>query len=231
MRILVPVLLATAGMVLGQKPAEKVAPSGMGSDSKLKIEATAYYDREQIKKVVGMDPGESIVVVSVKVTPAAGETIALNLDDFLLRSDRDGQKSRPLVPTQVAGSSVMVVKSVGGSQGTGMSEERRVPYGVPGIPGGGGSLPMPGQTPNVGSATADTSEARASVEDRPVKANPLLDALKQKVLTEGEVDKPVEGLLYFLMEGKLRTKDLELVYRKSPPRVSVRFYEPGQKKK
>lgn len=55
------------------------------------IEATADDDREQIKKLVGMDPGESIVVVAVKVTPAQGETINVSLDDFLLRSDRDGR--------------------------------------------------------------------------------------------------------------------------------------------
>jgi hypothetical protein len=231
MWILVPLLLVTAGLAPAQKNSDKVPPSGKGSDSKVAIEATAYYDREQIKKLIGMDPGESIVVVAVKVAPAQGETVNLSLDDFLLRSDRDGQKSRPLEPAQVAGGTVMVIKSVGGSQGTGMSEQRRVPYGVPGTPGGGGSLPIPGQSPNVGSATADTSEARASIEEKPQKANPLLDVLKQKVLAEGEVDKPVEGLLYFLMEGKLRTKDLELVYRKAPPRVSLRFYEPGQKHK
>jgi hypothetical protein len=89
---------------------------------------------------------------------------------------------------------------------------------------------MPGQSPNAGSATADTSEAQASIEDRNLKTNPLLDALKAKILPEGEIEKPVSGLLYFQMEGKLRPKDIELVYRKSPPRVSLRFIDQNKKK-
>lgn len=226
---LLPSLLAAATLLCADRPKDKPGSpvSGEGSDPRVAIKATAYYDRDQVKSLLGMDPGESIVVVEVTFTPAQGEDINLNLDDFLLRSDRDGQKSRPLEPTQIAGSAVMVVKSQGGTQGTGMSQQRRVPYGVPGIPGGGGpmgqSLPMPNEAPNSGTATADTSSAVASIEDRNIKKNPLLDLLKARVLTDGQVNKPITGLLYFQMEGKLRPKDLELVYRKAPPRVSVRF--------
>lgn len=224
---LLPVFLATATLLCAEKPKPGVPVSGSGFDQKVSIQAKAYYDRDQVKKLLGMDAGESIVIVEVTFTPAQGEDINLNLDDFLLRSDRDGQKSRPLEPTQIAGSAVMVVKSEGGTQGTGMSEQRRIPYGVPGIPGGGGpmggSLPMPNEAPNSGTATADTSSAVASIEDRNIKKNPLLDTLKARVLPDGEIKKPVTGLLYFQMDGKLRPKDLELVYRKAPPRVSVRF--------
>lgn len=229
---LLPGLLALSALAFADKPKPGVPVTGTGSDQKVSIQATAYYDREQAKKLLGVDPGESIVVVAVTFTPAQGEDINLNLDDFLLRSDRDGQKSRPLEPTQIAGSAVMVVKSEGGTQGAGMSEQRRIPYGVPGIPGSGGpmggSLPMPNEAPNSGTATADTSSAVASIEDRNVKKNPLLDVLKARVLPDGEIKKPITGLLYFQMEGKLRPKDLELVYRKAPPRVSVRFV-PGKK--
>jgi hypothetical protein len=228
-------MLAAGAVLLAQKPAPKVELKGQASDRRAAVEAVAYLDRQQMKAVLGQDPGESIVLVQVTFTPAAGEKINLMRDDFLLRSDRDGQRSRPMEPSQIAGTSVMVVSSRGGTQGTGMSEERRVPWGVPGIPGGsptGGppmGLPMPGQSPNVGSATADTSEASASIEERAVKKNPLLDALKAKILPEGELDKPVSGLLYFQMEGKLRPKDLELVYRKAPPRISLRFVDPKKK--
>jgi len=225
-------------MVVSVLPAEqKPLPNGKGSDAKVAIEAAVFLDRAQMKAVLGQDPGESIVLVKVTFTPAQGEKISLNRDDFLIRSDRDGQKSRPLEPSQIAGTSVMVISSRGGTQGTGMSQERRVPWGgVPGVPGGsptGGppmGLPMPGQTPNVGSATADTSEAQASIEERKVKSNPLLDALNKEILPEGDIEKPVSGLLYFQMEGKLRIKDLELVYRKAPPRVSLRFVDPAKKK-
>lgn len=223
--------MAAAGALWAQKPELK----GAGSDRRASIEAVAYIDKAEMKALLGQDPGESIVIVKVTFKPGEGEKINLMRDDFLLRSDRDGQRSRPLEPSQIAGTSVMVVSSKGGTQGTGMSEERRVPWGVPGIPGGsptGGppmGLPMPGQSPNVGTATADTSEAQASIEERAVKTNPLLDALKAKILPEGELEKPVSGLLYFQIEGKLRPKDLELVYRKAPPRISLRFVDPKKK--
>ncbi|MBI4893594.1 MAG: hypothetical protein HY821_23440 [Acidobacteria bacterium] len=235
MRLIIS-LLAAASVCFAQKPAAKPELHGQGADQKVAIDAVAYLTRDEIKAVLGQDPGESIVVVKVTVTPAEGWKLNLIRDDFLLRSDRDGQKSRPLEPTQIAGTSVMVVGSQGGTQGTGMSEERRVPWGVPGVPGGsptgapGAGLPMPGQTPNVGSATADTSGASARIEQREAKSNPLLDALKAKVLPEDEFEKPVSGLLYFQMEGKLRPKDIELVYRKAPPRVSLRFVDPKKKK-
>jgi hypothetical protein len=218
-------------LLLAQKP----APEGSGSDAKVAIEAKVYMGPEQVKQALGQDPGPGIVVVEVKVTPKDGEKLRLDRDHFLLRSDKDGQSARPMEPSQVAGSSVLVVGSRGGTQGTGMSEQRRVPYGVPGVPGGGpypGGPPpsLPGtQPPVVGAATADTSEATASIEERDKKANPVLAALKQKILPDGEIDQPVSGLLYFNMEGKHKVKQLELVYRKSPPRVHIRFVEPGKK--
>ncbi len=229
------ILAAAALLALVASGADKREWRGRASDAKVTLDARLYIDKDEMKKLLGHDPGPGIVIVQITVTPAPGATLKLDLDDFLLRSDRDGQRSRPLDPAQIAGSAVLVISSRGGTQGTGMAEERRVPWGVPGIPGGsptGGpprGLPMPGQSPNVGTATADTSEAVANVEESGKKSNPLLDALKEKLLPDGELEKPASGLLYFLIEGKLRAKDLELVYRKAPPRLSIRFKDPNKK--
>jgi len=220
------------------KPAPYVPPIiGSAKDDKVSIDATAYLDHGEMKRVLGYDPGEGFLIVEVKFTPAAGETIRLDLDDFLLRSDRSGEKSRPLEAAQIAGTSVMVVGSQGGSQGTPTTQDRQVPYGVPGgVPGGtnpDGSprgVPLPNQSPVAGSATADTSSATASIEERGKANTPLLTALKQKILPTGEIDKEVSGLLYFQIEGRQRPKDIELIYRKAPPRVSVRFVDPTKKK-
>ncbi len=219
------------------KPRPYVPPIlGSASDAKVSIEAVAYLDRGEMKNVLGEDPGEGFLIVQVKFKPAPGEKIQLDRDDFLLRSDRSGEKSRPLEAAQIAGTSVMVISSQGGSQGTTQTEERRVPYGVPGIPGGTNpdgspqSLPMPNQSPNVGSATADTSSAAASIEERGKTNSPLLKALKEKILPNGEIDTEVSGLLYFQIEARQRPKDIELIYRKAPPRVSVRFIDPNKKK-
>lgn len=203
-------------------PAAQV--EGRTSDSQLAIDAKLYLDRTAMKGLLDQDPGENIVVIEVLLTPAAGKKIDVSREDFLIRSDRDGQRGQAMHPSQIAGSAVLVISSTGGTQGVGMAEQRRIPYGVPGIPGGGGMpASLPGQgTPVGGSATADTSSASASVEEGK-KDNPLLASLKAKVLPEGEIDKPTKGLLYFVMEGKQRPKDIELVYRKTPPRLSIRF--------
>ncbi len=208
--------------------------TGEGQDKKIRIEAQVWLDRAEMKQATGVDPGEGFVVVKVKVTPAEGEEIDLNRDDFLLRSDKDGQRSRPMEPTQIAGSSVMVISSRGGTQGQVMSQQRRVPMGLP-IPTGGDprgapgqGLPAPNESPTVGAATADTSEAQASFEDKQGDKS-LLELLKEKQLRDGAFKGPAEGLLYFQIEGKHKVKHLELVYRKAPPRVHLRFVEPKKK--
>jgi len=218
-------------------PTQRLVANGESSDDKIGIAAKAFLDRDSTKQAVGADPGPGYIVVEVTVTPKGDEKLQLDLDDFLLRSDKDGQHSRPLTPSQVAGNAVMVVKSVGGSQGRGMAQQNRVPYGYPypgSYPGGGLPQTLPGAgVPTTGNATADTSDAAASIEDKDKdkgKPNPLLDALKAKVLKDGEIDHPVTGLLYFQIDGKVKPKQLELVYRKAPPRVSVRFVDPNKKK-
>jgi hypothetical protein len=225
-------------------PVQKLVANGAAADEKIGISARVFLDRDSTKLAVGEDPGVGYIVVEVTVTPKGDEKISLDLDDFLLRSDKDGQHSRPLTPSQVAGNAVMVVKSVGGSQGRGMAQQNPGPYGYPGgYPGGGypgGGYPGTGYPPMVpgagasvgGSATADTSDAAASIEEKGKgKPNPLLDALKANVLKDGEIDHPVTGLLYFQIDGKVKPKQLELVYRKAPPRVSLRFVDPNAKKK
>jgi hypothetical protein len=252
-------LLALAPFVSADKkgkveqagPVQKLVANGEAADEKIGISARAFLDRDSAKQAVGEYPGEGYIVVEVTVTPKGDEKVSLDLDDFLLRSDKDGQHSRPLTPSQVAGNAVMVVKSVGGSQGRGMGQQNRGPYGYPGggypgggypgggYPGGGypgGGYPgggYPGSGVSAGgSATADTSDAAASIEEKGKgKPNPLLDALKSKVLKDGDISHPVTGLLYFQIDGKVKPKQLELVYRKSPPRVSLRFVDPNAKKK
>jgi hypothetical protein len=236
MRITIPILvLATVAMA--QTAAQP--PSGAAADAKMAIEATLYMTREEAKKALGADPGPNVVVVEVKVTPKTEDgKMYLDHDEFLLRSDRDGQRARPLMPAQLAGTSVMVIGSRGiTSSGPVAGGERRVPYGgIPGTPGDprGGpppTMPHPQQS-QMGSPTAGASEATVSIEEQKAgrEQNLLLDALKQKVLPDGEIDKPVSGLLYFSFEGtKHRVKHFELVYRKAPPRIALRFEEPKKK--
>lgn len=226
MRYLVaPLLLA---MAFG---ATKAPPAGSATNPVASVEAHLYLDRAAMKTLVGEDPGPNVIIVELSLTPAKGKTIDVKLDDFLLRSDKDGQKSQPFTPTQIAGSTVMVISSRAGEQGTGMGDNRGPGFGIPGIPGmGRRPQSLPGDQPTAGTATADTSTAVASVDDKagPAKDSPLLVALKEKVMVEKETQEPVKGLLYFVIEDKHKIKDLELLYKTSAGRLSIRFKEPKQ---
>lgn len=220
-----PLLLAIAGW------AAKLPPVGSATNPVASVEAHLFLDRDAMKTLVGQDPGPNIIIVEVTLTPAKGKTIDIKLDDFLLRSDRDGQRSQPVTPTQIAGSTVMVISSQAGGQGAGMGDNRGPGFGIPGIPGmGRRPQSLPGDQPTVGSATADTSEAVAKVDENAgtAKDSPLLVALKEKVLAEKETQEPVKGLLYFVIEDKHKVKNLELLYKTSAGRLSVRFKEPKQ---
>ena len=228
MQVIAALLAAVAPLA-----AQTQLPAGAAEDARARLEAKLLLTRDAMTAALGADPGEGVVIVEVKYTPKKDGKYYLDHDDFLLRTDNDGQRAKPMYPSQLAGSAVMVISSRGGTQGQVGTQQRRVPYGVPGIPGSGGPpMTLPGQQPPaVGSATADTSEAQASIEDD--KSTPgqraLLKQLHARRLPEGEVEGEVSGLLYFTFDGKHKVKHFEFVYRKAPPRLSVRFIEPKKK--
>jgi hypothetical protein len=210
----------TAGFLLaGGDP--KGPAKGEGADKFVRIEATAYLDRESVTKAVGGPLDQGIVVLEVKVTPADGKKLSLNLDDFLLRSDRSGERSTPYTPSQIAGSSTMRVSSQAVSVGGVQSQNTGPVWG--GMGGRGSRMPGSGQA--MGNGTAQVTEATASVDENSgqQKENPMLAVLKEKILPEKEIAGPVSGQLYFLMEGKQKVKDIELLYKTAAGRVSVRF--------
>jgi hypothetical protein len=220
------ILLLTA-CCFAQKPAPPGPPpaTGTASDPKVTIDATLYLNRDDIKRLLGEDIGENYVLVEVKVQPSSEDGIKLDRDDFLLRSDKTGATARPMEATQIAGTSVMVINSKSGEPTT---PKRRLSVGIPGI-GGTSREGAPAQAPTVSAPAGETGGADASAPNKPPKANPLLDTLKEKILPEGETTKAVSGYLYFILEGKQKVKDVELVYRKAPPRIHIRFKEPTKK--
>jgi hypothetical protein len=210
-----------AGLLLaGGDP--KGPPKGEGSDRFVRIEATAYLDKASITQAVGGELDQGIMVVEVKLTPAEGKKISIDLDDFLLRSDRSGERATPYEPSQIAGSSTMRISSRAIDTGGVYTQNRGPVWGGMGGPGS----TMPGMGPQtMGNGTASATEAAASVdtESGKQKENPLLAILKEKILPEKETTEPVSGQLYFLMEGKQKVKDIELLYKTEAGRVSVRF--------
>jgi hypothetical protein len=192
-----PALFVTAALLL---PAanKKISGTALGENQDLILHVTLYLDAESVNQAAGADLGGHFFVAEVKVDPKYGKEITIDRDDFVLRTDKDGEKATPFAPSQIAGSGALVVKSqrIGGNEGS-------ILYG--------------GVAPNVNGPVVYKEGGKtpaAAAEEK---------TLTDKVLPEKKTDQPVSGLLYFSME-KQKLKDLELTY--GPPgenRITLRF--------
>jgi hypothetical protein len=204
-------LMAVALAAFAAEP--KTLPNQAGNDD-VDLAGTALVDQKDIHQALGMDLEAGFVVVRIKVIPRAGHSILVSLDDFTLISRKDGDRNGALAPSQIAGTSVLVVAP---GRGGGTRVGRTNPLGglsIPGVSSGGGG---------VGTGGTRSGEADAHVETKDADNNPLLDALAVKGLPERETKQPVEGLLYFSMEGKVKPKDLALVYKSPFGRLEMEF--------
>ncbi len=198
--------------------AEKKPATAYASNDKVEIAATPYLDRQDIKKLMGADLEDVVVVVEVRLTPKAGSKLAVHRDDFELRSYKNGSRNTPFAPSQIAGTGVLVVSSAGGGSA---SAESGGP--VWGPPMGGRPRRLGGPSASVGNS-AGNSGADASVQnDKAGGKNPLLTLLEEKVLSEKQISEPLSGLLYFYLEGKHKPKDVALVYTGPAGRLTLEF--------
>ena len=210
-RPLITALLAAA-LVYG---AEKKPQTRSTENDDLEITATVFADPEAVKQVLGADLGGHYIVAQVLVAPKDGKKITISLDDFLLRTDKDGERTTPFTPSQIAGRGAMVV-SAGAGRGGVFGEQGGPSWGgMPlGMPGGGGIGGGGGSASGMAEATT-----RSGAKE---KENPILGVLKEKILPQKETQVPVSGLLYFPME-KQKVKDLELLYTTPEGKLSLRF--------
>jgi hypothetical protein len=183
---------------------DKKLPIEQTSNDLVDISATAILDKDQIRQELGSDFGGDIVLVKVTVRPVSDKPIKVSLDDFLLVSGKDGQRSEPYSPSQIAGSDVLVVTRTEGKKSGGLG------IGLGGI--------------GIGSGGGDNSKTETKIEKNDAdKPNPLLAVLKDKVLPEKEITDPISGFLYFQVVGKVKLKDLELHYKGPAGRLALRF--------
>jgi hypothetical protein len=145
----------------------------------------------------------------MKVTPKSDTPMRISPDDFTLLSRKDGQRSSSLSPHQIAGGgTVLVVKpAVKQPGGDGTT--------VNGPIWGGVAI---GRKPTVNSDN-DTSVRTATAEED----SPLLKVLTEKSLPDKDIKSPVEGLLYFAIDGKLKPKDLSLIYQGQAGKLVIDF--------
>lgn len=201
--------------------AEKKPSEMQAGNDQLQITATLYADKDAVRQQLGSDLDGYFIVVKVDLAPKAGKTLAVSRDDFLLRSYKDGQKSQPFEPSQIAGTKALVISSVAG--GGGIVAENPGPAwgGIGGRPGRLGS-PDQGQMGNTASETQAQATLQSTGKDKD-KEDPLLAVLAQKILPEKEIQAPLSGLLYFSLEGKHKPKDLMLQYNGPAGKLNLQF--------
>ncbi len=169
---------------------------------------TLYADKEAIEQLVSSDLGGYYVVVNVKLAPKNNEKIKVWRDDFQLKTDRDGERSKPYSPSQIAGKGALIVTpSDNGQSKTGFGDR----FGR--------------DRDGHREATAVTDGAKIrSWQRNKSKESGLMGALNEKVLPEKESDQPVSGLLFFPMEPKQKVKDLQLTYSGPGSKLLLRFH-------
>ncbi|MCS7025698.1 MAG: hypothetical protein NZV14_12930 [Bryobacteraceae bacterium] len=200
--------------------ADKKPISARASNPDLKVECIAHLDKEAVKQLLGTDLGGNIVVLELTVTPRPGKPIKIFGDDFTLHSYKDGQKSQPFHPSQLAGGGALQLSERhGGGVFTGN------PNGpIWGGLGGGRPRRLNGDGGQIGNAnTQGSAEVTAQAEKS--SENPLLEFLKKNSLPEGEIEQPVKGYLYFPLEGKHKAKDLALIYRGQAGKLTLEFQQ------
>lgn len=198
-------------MLFGWADEKKPVPASAGNDY-IEISAQLLLTREEVQTAVGADVGEGIIAISMRVEPKLGKALPVFRDDFILLSHKDGQRSEPFSPGQIAGSGAVLATPQGLSR-PGFGRSAGSVRGIPGL----------SRKPKQDSKDSKKKSSTPSApRDDAATAN-LLAALKAKSLPEGETGEPVSGLLLFPLEGKTKSKDLSLLYKGAAGRLTIAF--------
>ena len=214
-----PIVLCAASLHAGKK--DRAIDPGHASNARVDIQAAAIVDRQTVKSELGSDFDGQFTLVRLTVTPKDGHALPVRLDDFLLRSEKDGSRSTPFAPSQIAGQGALVLHEVQISRSGPLGDSNGPVWG--GMPGTG-TMPqqLPGNGGSAGNGAGGTAAEAKMNDGRKDPVNPLLATLKAKVLPEKESAQPVSGLLYFPLE-KQKLKDLELDYSGPAGPLKIRF--------
>ena len=205
---------------------KKDTPIGTAGDEWVEMKADIYLALDEVHTAVGADVPPGIVVVKVSIKPRGNETLRLNNDDFQLLSYKDGQKSAPYTPTQIAGgTTIQLKKATTSTIGIGSVSNGPTWGGLGGsrpreLPGNGGGV---GNSGGVDSTTVEAGKVEESKDSKDKKESKLLVALKEKQLKEGQIKDWESGLLYFPLEGKQKPKDLVLIFKSPAGRLVLAF--------
>jgi hypothetical protein len=185
-----------------------VSPTTTASNDDVDIEATITLSEPEIAQKIGADPGAGIVLLRVRIMSKTDKPILISPDDFILLAHDDGERSRPFAPAEIAGQGAMVLSEKGGITHTGST------VGFGGMIGGGG-----GASPGNPKVTTLSTRMDTNKQGDPH----LLQALEAHELPQKETADPVEGYLYFPLQGKHKLKNLAVLYRGPAGRLNLEF--------
>jgi hypothetical protein len=203
------------GSALLLVPADKKMPSmARGENLDLILSVTLYDDPVLVKSLLGNDLEGHYIVADVKVDPKYGKDIIIDRDDFVLRTEKDGEKTAPFAASQITGKGALILTQTKGppAASPGMVLGGPLVLSGPGL-GGGGDKAKDGQPREL---------PQADGPQKPAQDDPLKKLLDDKILPEKKTSEPVSGLLYFPME-KQKRRDLELDYGGRENRITLRF--------
>jgi hypothetical protein len=130
-------------------------------------------------------------------------------NDFILLAHDDGERSKPFDAAEIAGQGALVVSNTNGAK----AQKTGTSFGLGGMMGGAGGSPG---NPKV--------VALSSKMDEKQKGNKtLLEVLKAKQFPDKESTEPVEGFLYFPLDGKHKLKNLAVLYRGPAGKLDLEF--------
>ncbi len=202
---------------------DKGTPVAHGDNKLFAVEAKLFKEHEAVQQLLGEELEKGIVAVEITVTPKGSEPMKLWRDDFIIRSDKDGQKSEPYDPGQIASGSVLTLVYTTEGGGVHRQENGSVWGGMGGtmpsrLPGDGGGVGNAGSVERIGG-----SQASGKSDD---SKNELLEKLRETQLKEGEISGPETGLLFYPLEGKHKPKQIWLHYTGEGGKIDLQFRQP-----
>ncbi len=209
MRFFSFLIAVAAAPLLLAGPKKVISPETSAGNDQIDVVATITLAEEEVTQKIGADPGKGVVLLEVRIIPKTDKPVQVSPDDFILLAHDDGERSKPFEPSEIAGNGALVVSSTaqGGPKKTSSS------IGFGGMMGGGGGSP--------GNSKVTTLSSKMDTKTQ--GNDKLLEALKAKQFPEKESAQPVEGYLYFPLDGKHKLKNLAVLYRGPAGRLNLEF--------
>lgn len=203
-------IAAMAVSVLFAGPKKVISPETSAGNDQVDVVATITLAEDEVAQKLGADPGKGIVLLEVRIIPKTDKPLQVSPDDFILLAHDDGERAKPFEPSEIAGNGALVVSST--TEGTVKKTSSSIGLGGM-VAGGGGASPGNSKVTTLSSKMDTKSQGN----------DKLLEALKTKELPEKESAAPVEGYLYFPLDGKHKLKDLAVLYRGPAGRLNLEF--------